>query len=163
MRKLFAPGARESAKAPPPRTGPPRRTAAGSEEAFAAISGLRRPARGRSKEKPEFQIQRALVTALYALLQPLYPGVIVHHGDAGDKDPATRRRKKELGAYATFPDLAIYLPGRVLVIEVKEPGNTPTEGQKETIRRLTAMGHDGTWVTSVEAGLAWVRRTLDLG
>ena len=136
--------------------GPPRRAAAGSVEAFAAIRGLRRT-RSRGKERPEHGLQRSLVTAIYAE----YPGIIVVHADAGADTAARRRRLAELGAYAGFPDLALFFPGGfVLCIECKDVGGRPSAKQKETIRRLNAMGFRATFVTSIEAGLAWIARQL---
>jgi Holliday junction resolvase len=54
-------------------------------------------------------------------------------------------------APAGTPDIIACSPeGRFYGIEVKRPGNKPTQLQKETLQRITATGGVGMWVTSVD-------------
>jgi len=58
-------------------------------------------------------------------------------------------------APAGTPDLICCSPsGKFVGIEVKVPGNKPTEPQKETLQKITQMNGVGLWASSLEEVLA---------
>ncbi len=62
-----------------------------------------------------------------------------------------------------FPDLIGAIPGngRMVVIEVKRPGNIPTENQQHYLAVFKAAGAVAFWADSVEAALRQFEEALN--
>lgn len=97
------------------------------------------------KRKPRDR-EGPLHRAILAHLRRLFPAAIIHHSpNAVGLSGALIRRQiahnTAMGTVKGFPDLLVILPGpRVLMIEVKAPGNYPDADQRALHDRLRALG-----------------------
>lgn len=122
-----------------------------------ATQSARYDARDRAKKKgpsPERLVQKAIQDAFRLKFQ-----IALVHVDAG---AAGMRQGQAAGAGgysatpAGFPDLVGVIPphGRAIYIEVKAPGNKPTDLQTRFLAALAAKGAVAFWADSVDSALA---------
>jgi hypothetical protein len=95
---------------------------------------------------PEDKLQHAILN--YANLQ--YPqAVIAHPTNEGKRSRFEQFKAKYLGISSGLPDLLIFNGSAYahgLAIEVKAPGNKPTDRQRLWLEQLTACGWSAVWV-----------------
>jgi hypothetical protein len=70
------------------------------------------------------------------------------------------QRLARMGVYAGVSDLILIAPngGRVHALEIKRPGETPSDEQSNFLKKVEAAGGCGEWTDSVEGGLAILKR-----
>lgn len=88
----------------------------------------------------------------------LLPGSIVHASLNEDASPIRRMLNAAMGARAGFADLLIVTTGRHLYLEVKAPGGTQSEAQRDFERDITGQGFPYHVVRSVDDVLDVLRR-----
>lgn len=108
----------------------------------------------------EGPIQRSIVMHLRAVL----PGAIVHHckneiNKRGQSIMLELAKAKSLGAVKGFPDLLV-LPAADIgpfFLEIKAPGNYPTDSQREVHDQMDRLGYRVAVVRSVDEVRAVLR------
>ena len=118
---------------------------------WAAVTS-RADAKAKRKTKgpgPEKVVQKAIQQAFKVKHQ-----VVLIHIDAGAAGMRGQNAYGHSGIPAGFPDLMGVIPGgRALFIEVKAPGNKPTELQLRHLEAFRAKGAMAFWADSVESAL----------
>lgn len=113
------------------------------------------PVKKRTKKPaPEKLVQRAIVDAFRLRYR-----VALVHVDSGAAGMRRGQGAGQGGYSATpagFPDLVGVLPpsGRAVYVEVKAPGNRPTELQTRMLDALRLKGAIAFWADSVDSALA---------
>lgn len=108
----------------------------------AAVFRAQRPRLGKKRKDVEGPIQIEIL----AHLRRRYPSAIIHHsansiGLSGALIQRQIAHNEAMGTVKGFPDLLCLLPGpRVILFEVKAPGNYPDADQKALHHRLRALG-----------------------
>lgn len=76
-----------------------------------------------------------------------------------DKEPSVWHLKYAGGFYGTagIPDLIVCVRGKFVALEVKQPGNYPTQIQRHVSAKITSAGGLCVTVRSVDEALAVVR------
>lgn len=99
---------------------------------------------------PEDKLQKAIINYLSAQ----YPQAIVAHPpNEGRRSKFEQFKIKYLGVSAGLPDLLVFnhrAPHYGLAIEVKAPGNKPTDRQRNWLTLLASIGWRSTWVNSFD-------------
>lgn len=112
---------------------------------------IMRPIDGAAPGMPRASRKRADVEGpihreILAYLRARYPGAIVHHspnsiGLSGNQIMRQIASNEAMGTVKGFPDLQVILPGpRVVMIEVKAPGNYPDKDQRALHVALRDLG-----------------------
>ena len=104
----------------------------------------------------EDEIQTAIVTHF----RKYYEGFIAHVPNGGRRGKLEAMRFKAMGVLPGHPDLIIYCPKGVFLMEVKEPKKgTLSDNQKKLFPRLQDLGLDLAIVWSIDeakrAFMAW--------
>jgi len=109
---------------------------------------------------PEDAIQRAIFQHIKARG---VPGLVPFHVPNGAKLGGARSKKgiviqaarlKGLGVLPGVSDIILLHAGRFYALEVKAPGNVPTEAQLEFIHRVEAAGGYAAWAQGLDRCLA---------
>ena len=112
------------------------------------------PPKVKRKATPERDVQKAIVDTFRMKYR-----VALVHVDAGAAGMRSGMAAHQ-GGYSTipagFPDLVGVVPpqGRAIYIEVKAPGNQPTELQTRYLELLRGKGALAFWADSVASALA---------
>ena len=118
------------------------------------------PKKFRTGPTPESLVQKAIVQAFR--LKHNIALVHVDSGGAGFRAGQARGQGGHSATPAGFPDLhGPYPPsGRAVYIEVKAPGNKPTELQTRMLQLLASKGAIAFWADSVDSALAQFEAAL---
>ena len=118
----------------------------------AAAYRAQRPRPAQKRQDREGPIHREIL----AHLRQRFPDAITHHsansiGLSGAMIQRQIARNEVMGTVKGFPDLLCLLPGgRVMLFEIKAPGNYPDADQKALHHRLRALGCSVAVVRSVQ-------------
>jgi len=118
------------------------------------LGGFCEPKPKKRKAQPEKAVQRAIQDAFR--LKHRIALVHVDSGAAGMRQGQARGAGGYSATPAGFPDLVGVVPpsGRAIYIEVKAPGDKPTELQVRMLAFLAAKGAIAFWASSVAEALA---------
>ena len=124
------------------------------------LPGLCPPVRKRKGPGPEAVVQKAIVDAF----RLKYRVALVHvdSGGAGFRQGQGMGQGGHSATPAGFPDLVGVIPpeGRALYVEVKAPGNKPTDLQTRMLDLLRAKGAVAFWADSVSSALEQFEQAL---
>jgi hypothetical protein len=104
------------------------------------------------RRSPEAQLHRALVEHLRLRAKP---DVLWLHCPNGERrDAITGAKLKRMGVLAGAPDLLLWHRGNSFALELKSPGNRPTESQLEFMARFCDAGGHSAVADNIDRALA---------
>jgi hypothetical protein len=102
-------------------------------------------------KRPEDAIQRAVVQHLEA--RGVKGLVYFHVPNGGKRDVVTASILKTMGVRAGVSDLVLFYNKQLFVLELKAPGNKPTESQIEFLSDIDREGGFGAVATGLDQAL----------